>query len=76
MWFERQVVIGSAIGELIKPLFIWVKDKVIKPDSEQWRFDLAKWAMDPWFTVMKPQWFTKLVVTLCTEPPKKDEPPK
>lgn len=76
MWFDEQkpVVDGHMVAEWLRPLFTWFTKKIVKPVSDQWRYDLAKWAMDPLITISKPKWFTQLVVTLCTEPKDVQQP--
>ena len=74
MWFDEKKVDGHVLGEKLRPVFNWVMARLVRPVSDQWRYDVAKWAMDPLITISKPKWFTQLVVTLCTEP--KNEQPK
>lgn len=71
MWIDEQQVTNVAcrIGEWLKPAFLWYmrkRDPVIA-DSGVWRFDLSTWAMKPLLVIKKPLWFTKIIMTLCTE---------
>jgi hypothetical protein len=72
MWFdEKQPVKGSILGVWLRPYFAKLMLKVVRSKSEDWRYNLAKWAWAPLVHIEKPKWFSQFVVTLCTEP--KDE---
>ena len=75
MWFDERQSSYSKLGQWLKPVFAWFVGCSVRPTSEDWRYTSVKWAMAPLIEIPKPKWFTRLIVTLCTEP-KADEQSK